>query len=50
MDKKYINTQNYSDKGNIEESVVCNGCLQLIPGVHKSDGFFIAKFKKVNHE
>ena len=23
---------------------------QLLPGVHKSDGFFIAKFKKVNHE
>lgn len=23
--------------------------LQLLPGVHESDGFFIAKFKKVNH-
>ncbi|MBQ8802125.1 MAG: 16S rRNA (cytosine(967)-C(5))-methyltransferase RsmB [Tyzzerella sp.] len=23
---------------------------QLLPGVHESDGFFIAKFKKVNHE
>lgn len=29
--------------------VLEEGCLQLIPGVHKSDGFFIAKFKKVNH-
>ena len=34
----------------LRESVVCDGCLQLLPGVHKSDGFFIAKFKKVNHE
>ena len=34
----------------LKESVVRDGCLQLIPGVHKSDGFFIAKFKKVNHE
>ena len=31
------------------ESVEREGCLQLLPGVHKSDGFFIAKFKKVNH-
>lgn len=31
-------------------SVEREGCLQLLPGVHKSDGFFIAKFKKVNHE
>ena len=34
----------------LRESVVREGCLQLLPGVHKSDGFFIAKFKKVNHE
>jgi len=34
----------------LRESVVRDGCLQLLPGVHKSDGFFIAKFKKVNHE
>ena len=33
----------------LRESVVRDGCLQLLPGVHKSDGFFIAKFKKVNH-
>ena len=32
------------------KAVVREGCLQLLPGVHKSDGFFIAKFKKVNHE
>ena len=31
-------------------SVQEEGCLQLIPGVHESDGFFIAKFKKVKHE
>lgn len=34
----------------LRESVVQEGCLQLLPGVHKSDGFFIAKFKKVKHE
>lgn len=34
----------------LRESVVREGCLQLLPGVHKSDGFFIAKFKKVKHE
>lgn len=34
----------------LRDSVVRDGCLQLIPGVHKSDGFFIAKFKKVSHE
>ena len=34
----------------LRESVVRDGCLQLIPGVHKSDGFFIAKFKRVKHE
>lgn len=26
-----------------------NGHLQILPGVHESDGFFIAKFKKVKH-
>lgn len=25
---------------------VRDGCLQLLPGIHKSDGFFIAKFRK----
>lgn len=34
----------------LRASVERDGCLQLLPGVHKSDGFFIAKFKKVNHE
>ena len=33
----------------LKGSVVEEGCLQLLPGVHESDGFFIAKFKKVNH-
>lgn len=33
----------------LRESVVCEGCLQLLPGTHMSDGFFIAKMKKVNH-
>ena len=28
-------------KGSVKE-----GCLQLLPGIHKSDGFFIAKFRK----
>lgn len=27
----------------LKESVTDNGCLQLLPGIHKSDGFFIAK-------
>ena len=34
----------------LRKSVIREGCLQLLPGVHKSDGFFIAKFKKVKHE
>lgn len=25
------------------------GCLQLLPGIHESDGFFIAKFKRIKH-
>lgn len=33
----------------LSRSVVHKGCLQLLPGIHKSDGFFIAKFKKVKH-
>ena len=28
-------------KGSVKE-----GCLQLLPGIHESDGFFIAKFRK----
>ncbi len=38
-----------SDK-QFPKAVVRDGCLQLLPGVHKSDGFFIAKFKKVKSE
>ena len=34
----------------LRDSVQEKGCLQLLPGVHESDGFFIAKFKKVKHE
>ncbi len=33
----------------LKESVLEEGCLQLLPGIHKSDGFFIAKFRKVKH-
>lgn len=33
----------------LKESVQEEGCLQLLPGIHKSDGFFIAKFRKVKH-
>lgn len=33
----------------LKESVEKKGCLQLLPGIHESDGFFIAKFKKVKH-
>ncbi len=34
----------------LKEEVQDDGCLQLLPGVHESDGFFIAKFKKVKYE
>ena len=30
----------------LRESVTENGCIQLLPGVHKSDGFFIARLRK----
>ncbi len=33
----------------LKSSVQEEGCLQLLPGVHESDGFFIAKFRKVKH-
>ncbi len=33
----------------LQKDVVEEGCLQLLPGKHKSDGFFIAKFRKVKH-
>lgn len=33
-------------RGGVKEK----GCLQLLPGIHESDGFFIAKFKRVKHE
>lgn len=33
----------------LRESIQEEGCLQLLPGVHESDGFFIAKFRKVKH-
>lgn len=33
----------------LRKSVEKEGCLQFLPGVHKSDGFFIAKFRKVKH-
>lgn len=33
----------------LRASVQEDGCLQLLPGVHESDGFFIAKFRKVKH-
>ena len=32
----------------LRESVVEKGCIQLLPGVHKSDGFFIARLLR-NH-
>ena len=33
----------------LKASVEKQECLQLLPGVHESDGFFIAKFEKVKH-
>ncbi len=32
----------------LQESIVENGTLQFLPGVHKCDGFFIAKFRRRN--
>lgn len=29
---------------------VKDGCLQLLPGIHNSDGFFIAKMERVDYE
>ena len=30
----------------LRDSVIENGCIQLLPGVHKSDGFFIARLAR----
>lgn len=30
----------------LRKSVTENGCIQLLPGIHKSDGFFIARLRK----
>lgn len=32
----------------LRDSVEEKGCIQLLPGVHKSDGFFIARLKRKN--
>lgn len=34
----------------LRDSVEEEGCIQLLPGVHKSDGFFIARFVKETEE
>lgn len=34
----------------LQESIVEEGTLQFLPGVHKCDGFFIAKFRRRMHE
>lgn len=34
----------------LQESVIEEGCMQFLPGVQKSDGFFLAKFRKESHE
>ena len=33
----------------LQGSVEREGCFQFLPGIHESDGFFIAKFRKVKH-
>jgi len=33
----------------LKKDVMEEGCLQMLPGVHESDGFFIAKFRKVKN-
>lgn len=33
----------------LKKDVIEKGCFQFLPGVHKSDGFFIAKFKRVQN-
>ena len=32
--------------GTLQDACTETGCLQLLPGVHKSDGFFIARLRK----
>lgn len=32
--------------GDLQDACTETGCLQLLPGVHKSDGFFIARLRK----
>lgn len=34
----------------LQESIIEEGTLQFLPGVHKCDGFFIAKFRRRMHE
>ena len=35
----------------LRDSVMENGCIQLLPGIHKSDGFFIARLvRKIESE
>ena len=33
----------------LKQDVIGEGCMQFLPGKHKSDGFFISKFRKVKH-
>ena len=33
----------------LKEDVIEKGCMQFLPGKHQSDGFFISKFRKVQH-
>lgn len=33
----------------LKQDVIEEGCMQFLPGKHQSDGFFIAKFRKVKH-
>ena len=41
-------TSSFNDLGNIKSDTVEKGYLQLLPGVHNTDGFFIARMKRMN--
>lgn len=47
--ENYPNYKSVSVKDSVCDELkesVKEGCLQLLPGIHESDGFFIAKFRK----
>ena len=31
----------------LQNKMTAQGMIQMLPGIHKSDGFFVARFRKV---